>query len=76
LQLVKVANSSELLARKSALLDAAVSLRIDEVRPLSRALDTSTKSINIALSRRVYALGSQDAVLGALLTLQEEGGII
>lgn len=62
LQLVKVANSNELLARKSALLDAAVSLGIDGVRSLSRVLDTTTDSINLALTRRVYAFDTQDTV--------------
>jgi hypothetical protein len=42
LQLVKVANSNEFLVRKSALLDAAISLGIDGVAALSRVLDTST----------------------------------
>jgi hypothetical protein len=55
LQLVKVANSNKFLARKNALLDAAVSLGIDGVTALARVLDTTTKSINLALHRRVYA---------------------
>jgi hypothetical protein len=55
LQLVKVANSNEFLARKSALLDATVSLGIDGVTTLSRVLDTSTESINLVFHRRVYA---------------------
>jgi hypothetical protein len=46
LQLVKVANSNEFLARKSALLDAAISLGIDRVTILLRVLDTLTESIN------------------------------
>jgi hypothetical protein len=62
LQLVKMANSNELLARKSALLDAAVSLGVDGVTALSRVLDTSAGSINIAMNRRVYGLNPEEAV--------------
>ena len=62
LQLVKVANSNELLARKSALLDAAVSLGIDGVRPLSRVLETSTGSITVALNRRIQAGDTKETI--------------
>jgi hypothetical protein len=55
LQLVKVANSNEFLVRKSALVDAAASLEIDGVTTLLRVLNTTTKSINLALHRKVYA---------------------
>jgi hypothetical protein len=75
LQLVKVANSNELLARKSALLDAAVSLGIHGVRPLSRVLDTTPESINIALSRRVYAPNTEDAVCSLRLNRKKRGGL-
>jgi hypothetical protein len=62
LQLVKVANSNELLARKSALLDAAVSLGVEGVRAFSRVLDTTTESISLALKRRVYALNPEETL--------------
>jgi hypothetical protein len=62
LQLVKVANSNKLLARKSALLDAVVSLGIDGVRGLSRVLQTTKESINLALTRRVSAFDIQESV--------------
>jgi len=50
-----VANSNELSVKKSALLDIVVSLGIERVRGLSQVLDTTTKRINLALMRRVYA---------------------
>ena len=75
LQLVKVANSSERLARKSALLDAAVSLGIDGVRPLSRVLDTTQASISIALSRRVYAPNQADTVCSLRLHRKKREGL-
>jgi hypothetical protein len=62
LQLVKVANSNKFLARKSALLDTAVSLWIDGVSALSRVLDTTIESINLALHRRVYVLDAIERV--------------
>jgi len=67
LQLIMVANSTKLLIKKNALLEATVSLEIDGVRLLSCVLDTSTKSINIALSRRVYASNTKEMVLGLCL---------
>lgn len=75
LQLVKVANSNELLARKSALLDAAVSLGIDGVRPLSRVLETSELSINIALNRRIRAANTEETVLGLRLHRKKREGL-
>jgi hypothetical protein len=75
LQLVKQANSNELLARKSALLDAAVSQGIEGVRPLSRVLVTTQKSINIALNRRVYAADSQDTVCSLRLNRKKRAGL-
>jgi hypothetical protein len=75
LQLVKVANSNELLARKSALLDVAVSLGNGGVRGLSRILDTTTESINLALTRRVYASDVQDTVPRLRLQRQKRGGL-
>jgi len=62
LQLVKVANSNELLARKSALLDATVCLGTDKVRGLSQVLQTTKESINLALTRRIYASDVQESV--------------
>lgn len=53
LGLVKVANSHDLLARKSALLDAAVSTGIQKVTALSKVLGSSRKSLTIAHRRRV-----------------------
>jgi len=62
LQLVKVANSNESLARKSALLDAAMSLGTHRVRGLSRVLQTTKESINLALTRRVSISDVQESV--------------
>jgi len=59
---VKVANSNELLARKSALLDAAVSLDTNEVKGLSRVLQTTKENINLALTRRVSTSDVQESV--------------
>ena len=75
LQFVKVANSNELLARKSALLDAAVSLGIDGIRPLSRVLETSTGSITVALNRRIQAGDTEETVLGLRLHRKKRGGL-
>ena len=75
LQLVKVANSNELLARKSALLDAAVSLGIDGVRPLSRVLETSTGSITVALNRRIQVGDIEETILGLCLHRKKRGGL-
>lgn len=75
LQLVKVANSNERLARKSVLLDAAVSLGVDGVSALSRVLDTSASSINIAMNRRVYGLSPEEIVPRLRLNRQKRGGL-
>ena len=75
LQLVKVANSNELLARKSALLDAAVSLGIDGVRPLSRVLEMSTRSITVALNRRIQVGDTEETILGLRLHRKKKGGL-
>lgn len=75
LQLVKVANSNELLARKSVLLDAAVSLGIDGVNALSRVLDTTTESISVALNRRIYANPDLDAVPRLRISRAKRGGL-
>jgi len=58
-----VPNSNKLLARKSALLNATMSLGIDKiVRRLSRVLNATIESINIALIKRVDAIKAQDIV--------------
>jgi hypothetical protein len=75
LQLVKVANSNEFLARKSTLLDVAVSLGIDGVTALSRVLDTSTESINLVLHRRVYAPDVVERVLRLRLVCEKRAGL-
>ena len=76
LQLVKMANSNDLLARKSALLDAAVSLGVDaRVSVLSRVLETSTDNINIAMNRRVYGLSPIERVPRLRLNLQKREGL-
>ena len=75
LHLVKVANSNELLGRKSALLDAAVSLGIDGVRPLSLVLETLTRSITVALNRRIQAADTEETVLGLCLHRKKRGGL-
>ena len=60
LGLVKVANSHELLAQKSALLDAVVSSGCNvRVNALSRVLDTTKHSISIAMRRIVPKVDSQ-----------------
>ena len=56
LHLVKVANSHDLLVWKSLLLDVVVSLGIDGVSVLSRVLETTPNSINIALRRRIHTV--------------------
>ena len=66
--------TNELLARKSALLDAAVSLGIDGVRPLSYVLETSTGSITVALNRRIQAGDIEEMVLGLCLHRKKRGG--
>lgn len=60
MEVVKVANSNELLARKSLLLYVAVSLEVDRVSALMCVHDTSTASINIAMNRRVYGLNLEE----------------
>jgi hypothetical protein len=75
LQLVKMANSNELLARKSALLDIAVSLGVDGVTALSRVLDTSTGSINMAMNRRVYGLNLEEAMPRLRINRQKREGL-
>lgn len=75
LQLVKQAKSNKLLARKSALLDAAVSQGIEGVRPLSHVLVTTQKSINIALNRRVYAPNTPDTVCSLRLHRKKRSGL-
>ena len=60
LGLVKIANSHDLLAQKSALLDAAVNSGCNvQVIALSRVLDTTKQSISIAIRRRVPDVDSQ-----------------
>jgi hypothetical protein len=75
LQLVKVANSNEFLARKSALLDAAVSLGINGATALLRVLDTSTESINLVLHRRVYAPDVVERVPRLCLVCEKRAGL-
>ena len=75
LQLVKVANSNELLARKNALLDVALSLGIDGVRPLSHVLETSTWSITVALNKRIQAADIEEMILGLHLHCKNRGGL-
>lgn len=53
LGLVKIANSHDLLARKSALLDAAVSSGSQKLATLSRVLGSSRKVLATAYRRRV-----------------------
>ena len=72
---MKVANSNERLARKSVLLDAAVSLGVDGVSALSRVLDTFASSINIAMNRRVYGLSPEEIVPRLRLNRQKRGGL-
>jgi hypothetical protein len=62
LQLVKMANSNELLARKTALLDVVVSLGVDGMTTLSHVLDIPAGSINIAMNRIVYGLNPEEAM--------------
>ena len=53
LGLVKIANSHDLLARKSALLDAAVSTGSQKLSTLSKVLGSNRKVLAIAQRRRV-----------------------
>ena len=62
LQLVKMANSNDLLAMKSALLDAAVSLGVDGMLAWAQVLKTSTNSLKLAMNRRVYGLNFDERV--------------
>jgi hypothetical protein len=75
LQLVKMANSNKLLAKKSALLDVAVSLGVDGVTALLRVLDTSAGSINIAMNRRVYGLNHEEAMPRLCINRQKREGL-
>jgi hypothetical protein len=75
LQLVKVANSNEFLARKRALLDVAVCLGIDGMTALSRVVDTSTESINLVLHRRVYAPDVVERILRLRLVCEKRAGL-
>ena len=75
LSMVKVANSNELLARKSALLDAAVSMGNGGVRALSRVLHTSTESITIAKNRRIYAHSPEETVPRLRIQRKKRGGL-
>ena len=75
LQLVKIANSNDLLARKSALLDAAVSLGVDGVSALSRVLETSTGSLTLAMRRRVLAANPNEKVPRLRLNRQKREGL-
>ena len=76
LALVKVANSHDLLARKSALLDAAVSSGCNVgVNALSRVLDTTKKSISIAIKRRVPEAGFQGPLPKLRLSRQKRAGL-
>ena len=75
LQFVKMANSNDLLARKSALLDAALSLGVDGVSAWARVLETSTNSLNLAMNRRVYGFNSDERVPRLRLNLQKREGL-
>ena len=76
LGLVKVANSHDLLARKSALLDAAVNLGCNVgVNALSRVLDTTKKSISIAMRRRVPEADCQGFLPKLRLSRQKRAGL-
>jgi hypothetical protein len=72
---VKMASFNELLAKKSALLDAAVSLGVDGVTALSHVLDTSAGSINIAMNRRVYGLNHEEAMPRLCINRQKREGL-
>ena len=75
LQLVKLANSNNLLARKSALLDAAMSLGVDGVAALSRVLETSPSSLTLAMNRRVYGANPDERVPRLRLNRQKREGV-
>jgi len=76
LGLVKVANSHDLLARKSALLDAAVSSRCNvRVNALSRVLDTTKQSISIAMRRRVPNVDSPHLLPKLRVSRQKRAGL-
>jgi hypothetical protein len=68
-------DSNEFLARKSALLDAAVSLGINGATALLRVLDTSTESINLVLHRRVYAPDVVERVPRLCLVCEKRAGL-
>ena len=76
LGLVKIDNSHDLLARKSALLDAAVSSGCNvRVNALSRVLDTTKQSISIAMRRRVSDVDSQGLLPKLRLSRQKRAGL-
>ena len=76
LGLVKVANSHDLLAQKSALLDAAVSSGCNvKVNALSRVLDTTKQSISIAMRRRVPNVDSPHLLPKLRLSRQKRAGV-
>ena len=76
LDLVKFANSHDLLARKFALLDAAVSSGFTGVCALSRIVGSTKQSINIALKRRVHSeVDSQGSLPKLHLSRQNRGGL-
>ena len=73
---MKIANSHDLLARKSALLDAAVSSGCNvRVNALSRVLDTTKQSISIAMRRRVPDVDSQRLLPKLHLSRQKRAGL-
>ena len=76
LGLVKIANSHDLLARKSALLDAVVSSGCNvRVNVLSRVLDTTKQSNSIAMRRRVPDVDSQGLLPKLRLSRQKRAGL-
>ena len=76
LGLVKIANSHDLLARKLALLDAAVSSGCNvRVNALSRVLDTTKQSISIAMRGRVPDFDSQGLLPKLRLSRQKRAGL-
>ena len=72
---MKIANSNDLLARKSALLDAAVSLGVDGVSALSRVLETSIGSLILAMRRRVLAANLDEKMPRLHLNRQKREGL-
>ena len=73
---MKIANFHDLLARKSTLLDAAVSSGCNvRVNALSRVLDTTKQSISIAIRRRVPDVDSQRLLPKLRLSRQKRAGL-